>query len=103
MTSNFCNIYCGYSVDKMLSGQLTNSKLKIQDFDLGKVLGEGCFGKVYLAHHKDSGFIVGLKSLTRPAPTDQVASDMLKREVHFHHAVHHQRQNISPLIVCVLI
>ena len=54
-------------------------------------------------HHKDSGFIVGLKSLTRPAPTDQVASDMLKREVHFHHAVRHQQPNISPLIVCVLI
>ena len=85
MTSNFCNIYYGYSVDKMLSGGLTNSELKIEDFDLGMVLGEGGFGKVYLAHHKVSGFIVGLKSLKRPEPTDQDASIMLKREVQFHH------------------
>ncbi|KAL7426100.1 hypothetical protein ACHAXH_000486 [Discostella pseudostelligera] len=81
--------YCGYSVNKMLSGRLTNSELKIEDFDLGMVLGEGGFGKVYLARHKVSGFIVGLKSLKRPEPTDQDASIMLKREVHFHHDICH--------------
>ncbi|TPP56394.1 Serine/threonine-protein kinase Aurora-1, partial [Fasciola gigantica] len=37
------------------------------DLDIGKKLGEGCFGSVYLAREKESRFVIALKvSFLRP-------------------------------------
>ena len=38
-------------------------KWKIEDFEIGKPLGRGKFGHVYLAREKKSKFIVALKVL----------------------------------------
>lgn len=35
------------------------------DFDIGKCLGHGRFGKVYHAIHKDTGVVVALKKITK--------------------------------------
>lgn len=35
----------------------------MDDFELGRRLGRGKFGRVYLAREKESGFVVALKTL----------------------------------------
>ena len=35
------------------------------DFDFGKVLGTGSFGRVCLAVHKDKGFVCAIKALSK--------------------------------------
>lgn len=38
---------------------------KLEDFELGKALGKGKFGNVFLAREKKSKFIVALKVLSK--------------------------------------
>jgi aurora kinase len=40
---------------------IANQKWTIDDFEIGKPLGRGKFGQVYLAREKKSKFIVALK------------------------------------------
>ena len=40
-------------------------QLKISDFELGKELGKGKFGRVKLARHKKSGMIFSLKVIPK--------------------------------------
>lgn len=37
----------------------------LRDFEIGRPLGKGHFGKVYLAKHRAQGYIVALKCLDR--------------------------------------
>ena len=37
----------------------------IDDFSLGKKLGEGKFGEVFVAQHKKLGFVCALKKINR--------------------------------------
>lgn len=41
-------------------------KWKIEDFKIGKALGRGRFGRVYLAKVRKTGFIVALKIVSKP-------------------------------------
>ena len=43
--------------------KLTSKEWTIEDFEIGKQLGRGKFGHVYLAREKKSKFIVALKIL----------------------------------------
>ena len=43
----------------------TESQMKIEDFDLLKVVGRGNFGKVYLAQRKTNRKIYAIKSLKK--------------------------------------
>ncbi len=54
------------TIGMMLKGDPVGTQLKIGDFDLGLSLGQGGFGKVILARHVKSGFIVALKRLKIP-------------------------------------
>ena len=38
-----------------------NNRWKLEDFDIGRPLGKGKFGNVYLAREKKSKYIVALK------------------------------------------
>ena len=40
-------------------------ELNIKDFELGKSLGEGLYGRVYIARHKKTNFICALKIITK--------------------------------------
>jgi len=53
----------------------------LNDFDIGKPLGNGKFGKVYLAREKKSHFIVALKVLFKNQLTKAGVEHQLRREI----------------------
>ena len=53
----------------------------MNNFDLGKGLGKGQFGRVYLAREKKSGYIVALKVLKISELIEANAEKQLVREV----------------------
>lgn len=42
-----------------------NNKIVMEDFSVGKNLGEGKFGLVMVARHKKSGFLIALKKIPK--------------------------------------
>lgn len=63
---------------------LTNTntpKWKLSDFEIGKPLGSGKFGMVYLAREKQSKFIVALKVLTKKQLANANCEHQLRREI----------------------
>jgi serine/threonine protein kinase len=40
-------------------------KVKIQDFEIGKKLGQGRFGTAYLAFHKSTGGVFAIKMVNK--------------------------------------
>ncbi|KAJ1968838.1 hypothetical protein IWQ62_000996, partial [Dispira parvispora] len=52
----------------------------LQDFDIGKPLGRGKFGRVYLAREKSSGFLVALKVLFKSEIKQPNLARQLRRE-----------------------
>ncbi|KAI9313296.1 kinase-like domain-containing protein [Dichotomocladium elegans] len=53
----------------------------LKDFEIGKALGEGKFGRVYLAREKASGFVVALKVLYKKELAKHGVERQLRREV----------------------
>jgi serine/threonine protein kinase len=53
----------------------------IEDFELGRRLGQGKFGNVILAREKSSKFVVALKILFKKQLTDANVEHQLRREV----------------------
>ena len=53
----------------------------LNDFDIGKPLGNGKFGKVYLAREKKSHFIVALKVLYKSQLSKAGVEHQLRREI----------------------
>eukprot|EP01129_Flabellula_baltica_P013231 TRINITY_DN610_c0_g1_i1.p1 TRINITY_DN610_c0_g1~~TRINITY_DN610_c0_g1_i1.p1 ORF type:complete len:283 (-),score=73.83 TRINITY_DN610_c0_g1_i1:2073-2873(-) len=60
---------------------LFRPEFTISDFELGKPLGQGKFGNVYLAREKRSSFIVALKVLWKKMLVQYRVTNQLKREV----------------------
>lgn len=56
-------------------------KWSLDNFDIGKALGKGKFGNVYLAREKSSGFIVALKVLFKTQILKSNVEHQLKREI----------------------
>jgi len=56
-------------------------KWSLSDFDIGKPLGNGKFGKVYLAREKKSHFIVALKVLYKAQLSKAGVEHQLRREI----------------------
>ena len=46
--------------------------MRISDFALGKKLGEGKFGEVFVAQHRKSGFICAIKRIFRSSLDDKM-------------------------------
>ncbi|TXT09597.1 uncharacterized protein COLE_03531 [Cutaneotrichosporon oleaginosum] len=62
----------------------------LRDFDIGRPLGKGHFGKVYLARLKSSDFIVALKVLDRAAiMANERAETQARREIEVMRALRH--------------
>ena len=53
----------------------------IDDFEIGKPLGKGKFGHVYLAREKKSKFVVSLKVLYKRQLLKSKIENQLRREV----------------------
>jgi serine/threonine protein kinase len=67
------NIYCHF-----------RSPIKqwtLDDFEVGRALGKGNFGHVYLAREKTSGFIVALKVLYKSELASSNIEQQVRREV----------------------
>lgn len=75
------------NVDGEPSGKSDNQKLKdekswsLSDFDLGRPLGKGKFGNVYLAREKMSHYVVALKVLFKSQILDSEIEHQVRREV----------------------
>lgn len=56
-------------------------RLTIDDFEIGRPLGEGKFGNVYLARLKESHFILALKVLFKSQLEKEGLEHRLRREI----------------------
>jgi len=59
----------------------TDRQFQLSDFDIGKPLGRGKFGNVYLAREKQSKFIVALKMLSKQQLQKAQVEHQLRREI----------------------
>lgn len=61
----------------------------VSDFDLGRPLGKGKFGNVYLAREKKSHYVVALKVLFKSQIIDSEIEHQVRREVEIHCRLRH--------------
>ncbi|KAI1162534.1 serine/threonine-protein kinase [Nemania serpens] len=64
-------------------------KLHLGLFEIGKPLGKGKFGRVYLARHRQSGYICALKVLRKDEITREGAEVHVRREIEVHSNLRH--------------
>jgi serine/threonine protein kinase len=67
----------------------------LADFEIGRVLGRGKFGQVYMAREKHSKQIIALKVLVKEQLRANGVAHQLRKEVEIHSRIRHQ--NILPL------
>lgn len=61
----------------------------LQSFEIGRSLGKGKFGNVYLAREKQSKFIVALKVLSKEQLKENNLQHQLRREIEIQSHLHH--------------
>ncbi|KAJ3336052.1 hypothetical protein HDU91_001928, partial [Kappamyces sp. JEL0680] len=61
----------------------------LDDFDVGKALGKGKFGRVYLAREKKSGYVVALKVLFKSELAENKVEKQLRREIEIQSHLRH--------------
>lgn len=64
--------------------------LGIEDFEVGRALGKGKFGNVYLAREKQSKYIVALKVLSKKQLMKHNVQHQLRREIEIQSHLHHR-------------
>ncbi|KAJ3213178.1 hypothetical protein HDU67_003193 [Dinochytrium kinnereticum] len=62
----------------------------LQDFDVGRALGKGKFGRVYLAREKKSGYVVALKILFKAELIQSKVEKQLRREIEIQSHLRHR-------------
>nr|XP_019572483.1 PREDICTED: aurora kinase C isoform X4 [Rhinolophus sinicus] len=67
----------------------TSRRLTIDDFEIGRPLGKGKFGNVYLARLKESHFIVALKVLFKSQLEKEGLEHQLRREIEIQSHLQH--------------
>ncbi|GLD98260.1 hypothetical protein PINS_up006957 [Pythium insidiosum] len=69
----------------------SSSKIwKLSDFDIGKPLGKGKFGNVYLAREKKSKYVVALKVLNKQQLVKSSVEHQLRREIEIQSHLRHK-------------
>lgn len=63
---------------------------KLSDFDIGKPLGKGKFGNVYLAREKQSKYVVALKVLQKAQLMKSSVEHQLRREIEIQSHLRHK-------------
>ncbi|KAH6592096.1 hypothetical protein BASA50_008242 [Batrachochytrium salamandrivorans] len=61
----------------------------LTDFDVGRPLGKGKFGRVYLAREKHSGYVVALKILFKTELSEAKVEKQLRREIEIQSHLRH--------------
>ena len=64
-------------------------KWSLDDFDVGRALGKGKFGRVYLAREKSSGYVVALKMLFKSELAEAKVEKQLRREIEIQSHLRH--------------
>merc|ERR1712142_887937 len=82
---NPSSLSSGISLSKMNS----NQRWKLEDFDIGRPLGKGKFGNVYLAREKASKYIVALKVLFKSQLQKAQVEHQLRREIEIQSHLRH--------------
>ena len=70
-----------YSECKSRDMKYPSKQWSLADFDIGKPLGEGKFGRVYLAREKKTKFICALKVLFKKQLQKHQVEHQLRREI----------------------
>ncbi|KAG1347940.1 serine/threonine-protein kinase Aurora-3 [Cocos nucifera] len=69
--------------------QRKKEEWSLADFEIGKFIGEGKFGKVYLAREKQSGYVVALKVIFKKKLEKYRFHAHLRREIEIQHGLNH--------------
>lgn len=85
--NKFKNIYNPYN-QKLL--EMGVNKFTINDFDIGKPLGKGRFGRVYLAREKHNEYIVALKLISKAQLKKSGLEHQLRREIEIQSHLNHE-------------
>ncbi|KAK6089976.1 hypothetical protein P3W45_001022 [Vairimorpha bombi] len=68
----------------------TKKFFTIDDFELGKPLGRGKFGDVWMAREKSKGYIVALKIIKRSSILTKETAKQIRREIEIHRRLKHK-------------
>lgn len=63
--------------------------LSLDDFEIGKKLGKGKFGRVYCVRHKETGFICAMKAMEKKELVQNNAQKQCRREVEIQSTLNH--------------
>ncbi|KAK8794859.1 hypothetical protein WA158_001839 [Blastocystis sp. Blastoise] len=77
-------------VDDGLTNILPKTTWCLEDFDIGKRLGKGRFGRVYLAKERKSDFVVALKVIQKSELTKNKVEKQLRREIEIQTHLRHK-------------
>ncbi|KAG0677827.1 spindle assembly checkpoint kinase [Kluyveromyces marxianus] len=80
---NRSSILAGKEVDKF-------KNMSLQDFEIGKILGKGKFGKVYCVKHKETGLICALKAMEKKEIVQYTIQKQFRREVEIQGSFKHK-------------
>lgn len=69
---------------------IAENRWKISDFEIGKKLGNGRFGKVYLVREKKTHFICAIKILFKSQIQDNGIQSQFRREIEIHSHLDHE-------------
>lgn len=77
------------STSTTTTGDSTRASKGLHDFEVGRALGKGKFGNVYLAREKQSKYIVALKVLSKKQLIKHNVQHQLRREIEIQSHLHH--------------
>ncbi|GAB9470301.1 Aur protein kinase [Globisporangium polare] len=80
----------GSSAESGSASTSMNKTWKLSDFDIGKPLGKGKFGNVYLAREKKSKYVVALKVLQKAQLMKSSVEHQLRREIEIQSHLRHK-------------
>ncbi|SJM81779.1 probable Spindle assembly checkpoint kinase [Zygosaccharomyces bailii] len=70
--------------------KLNVKPMSLDDFELGKKLGKGKFGRVYCVKHKKTGFICAMKVMEKQEIVQYNVQKQFRREVEIQSSLNHQ-------------
>lgn len=79
-----------------ISQEIAEKRWTIQDFEIGKPLGQGKFGNVYLARERNSKFVVALKVLFKKQLLESRVEHQLRREIEIQSHLRHEIVALAP-------
>ena len=75
--------------DNSINKYFAKSSWSLEDFEIGKILGQGSYGVVYLAREKRTKYIVALKFSVFYSQKNECLDVLRKRELTLHSSVSH--------------